>query len=590
MPRLAALLLPLTLLLSDAPDARQLMARSTPAEMERRLEADRSLVPSTLGILATALGGDDPALVKETGDYLAAAARSRSRRLGAAGRWQPGQVEDLLVLQLVQPERFVTDAAFRQRVLDLLPRALDPAVPPALRDGLLAELNQVRGVDFAASERVESAWGAVPRRSGERRTAYPSPAPRFGHDTGGALAASVYSLSSTFFSAEEATSFLAAVHEAAPERRLLVLTDPPLQRALAGSPGVRLLPTYGRPYSPWPRDPFSLAREPGGRLLVLLRPNTQPGREEDLFLGRELVQNLPGDLDKAWGQVHWAEAPVPFHNGQILLTPDAVWLSLHSLEPHILQILGLSRVPVESFGTAAGIDRYQEAAGKAARELAAFYGRPVRFVHPLAGPGTGDIQARRRLLGTLGGGAGYDLDSLLTLLPRPDGGLTALVADVSEGRRLLAALPGDDWLSLERGYGLAPAAGSGPALRERVAAAQETAEASRLDGFLDLVAEHLKKEGLQVRRLPLLAMPVALLRDRAGLEHDTFLLTWNNVVVETRGDLRRAEGFSSLLPTGDRDARAAFAAAGVRLDLFPPLVRSVVLNGGYRCASNHIRG
>ncbi|HEX3553357.1 MAG TPA: hypothetical protein VIA62_09010 [Thermoanaerobaculia bacterium] len=32
-----------------------------------------------------------------------------------------------------------------------------------------------------------------------------------------------------------------------------------------------------------------------------------------------------------------------------------------------------------------------------------------------------------------------------------------------------------------------------------------------------------------------------------------------------------------------------FAGLGVHLDLFPPLVRSVILNGGYRCASNHLR-
>ena len=92
-----------------------------------------------------------------------------------------------------------------------------------------------------------------------------------------------------------------------------------------------------------------------------------------------------------------------------------------------------------------------------------------------------------------------------------------------------------------------------------------------------------------MRRLPLLAVPVALLRNREGLTHDEFLITWNNVVAETRAGRLRAEGFASLIPTGDRLVRKAFAAAGAQLDLFPPLVRSVILNGGYRCASNHER-
>ena len=74
-----------------------------------------------------------------------------------------------------------------------------------------------------------------------------------------------------------------------------------------------------------------------------------------------------------------------------------------------------------------------------------------------------------------------------------------------------------------------------------------------------------------------------------GLSHGEFFLTWDNVVVETRKDGVRAEGFASLLPSGDAQARETFQALGVRLDLFPPLVRSVILNGGYRCASNHVR-
>ncbi len=460
---------------------------------------------------------------------------------------------------------------------------LDPKAPTGLRDALLRELNEVRGFDFTASDEVERAWGAVPRRATERRAAFTPGGQRFDADTAGRLTASVYSLPSFFFDLQTADAFLSAVHAASPERTLVVLTDGAVLAGLAPRAralNLRLLDTYGRPYSPWPRDPFSLVHTRKGALRVLVRPNLQPGREEDANLGPELVQNLPEDLDRAWGKVTWATAPVPFHNGQVLLTPDAAWITLHALEPRILALLGLDRVPVASFATAAGIDRYLAAADRAAGELAGLYGRPVRFVHPL--PRRGDLAARTELMRGIGGGAGYDLDSIVTLLP----GGKALVADVGLGRSLLARLPAADRDSLRRGFGLEPA---GDALASALAAAQGTPGMEALGGFLDLVAGELARSGMTVRRLPLLTVPVVLLADRSGLSHESFLLTWNNAVVEVRQGQVRAEGFSYLLPSGDQEAREAFAALGAHLDLFPPLTRSIVLNGGYRCASNHVR-
>ncbi len=61
------------------------------------------------------------------------------------------------------------------------------------------------------------------------------------------------------------------------------------------------------------------------------------------------------------------------------------------------------------------------------------------------------------------------------------------------------------------------------------------------------------------------------------------------MVVEVRGGKPRAEGFASLLPEGGRLARETYARAGTELDLLPPLVASVIHNGGYRCASNQVR-
>jgi hypothetical protein len=520
---------------------------------------------------------------------LSSAARERSRELARRGSWSHEDVDGLLALELVNPERFVSDEAFRREVIAHLPGSLDPAAMPALRDALLLELNQVRGFDFAASDAVERAWGAIPRRAAERRVGYDAAGLHFDPDVDGNLTASVYSLPSFFFAAAAAEPFLAAVRAVDPQRTLIVLTDSPLRNSLqprARVLGLRLLDTHGRAYSPWPRDPFSLVHARNGGVRVLVRPNLQRGREEDANLGPELVRSLPDDLDRAWGKTAWTAAPVPFHNGQVLLTRDAAWLTLHTLEPRILALLGLDRVPIESFATAAGIDRYLAAADQAAGELAALYGRSARFVHPLPRSGSGDVATRRSFLWRLAGGAGYDLDSIVTLVPGRRGKVGVLVADVAGGRDLLARLVPGDWDGLRRGYGLEP---TGEALATEIATAQRTPAMDGLGSFLDLTAEHFKSLGFEVRRLPLLAIPVPLLQDHSGLTHSSFLITWNNVVVERRKKTLRAEGFASLIPTGDRLARDAFASLGVHLDLFPPLVRSVILNGGYRCASNHLR-
>jgi hypothetical protein len=547
----------------------------SPEQMEVRLAADPALLPATAAALGRALEG---ASRSKAADYLATLARARCRRLARQGSWTPTDLQELLTIQLADPERFVNEPAFRSRVLEILPHTLDASSPARLRDDLLFELNQVRGIDFAASEAIEAGWGAVPRRALERRIDFPKSTAdrlRFFDEAERPLTASVYSLPSFFFNLDETAAFLSGIRQAAPDRTLIVLTDFPLRRGLEERSDLklRLLDTYGRPYSPWPRDPFSLVQSPSGAVRVLVRPNRQPGREEDANLGPELIQNLPDDLDRAWGGAAWTVAPVPFHNGQVLTTRNAAWITLHALEPRVLSLLKLQRVPVDTFSSAAGVGRYVAAVKKAAAELETLYGRPVRFVHPLS-----DDPALMRLLG---GGAGYDLDSIVTLLP----GSQALVADVTAGRELLAKLTPEDWKALRDGYGLEP---EGEALAQAMAAAQSAA--SDLDGFLDLTAEHLTKQGMEVRRLPLLSVPVALLRNREGLAHREFLITWNNVVAETRDGQLRAEGFSSLIPAGDRLARDAFAAAGAHLDLVPPLVRSVILNGGYRCASNHVRG
>jgi hypothetical protein len=261
-----------------------------------------------------------------------------------------------------------------------------------------------------------------------------------------------------------------------------------------------------------------------------------------------------------------------------------LWLSLHSVEPRALALLGLDRVPVESFAEAAGFARYGAAVRRAGAELAALLGRRVEFVHPLPADerdASAPLVARQ-----LGGGAGVDLDTYLTLLPRGEGLPLALVGEPRFGTRLLETAAAGELTVLSKTYELAL---EGDDLRRALLDAQAEPRGEGLEAYLDLVARHLERRGLVVRRLPLLRIPTALLADRRGVSHREFLLGWNNVVLETGAEGIRAEGFASGLAAGDAAARRVFTEAGTELSLLPPLVHSVVLNGGYRCASNHLR-
>ncbi|HVS03816.1 MAG TPA: hypothetical protein VMT16_13700 [Thermoanaerobaculia bacterium] len=414
------------------------------------------------------------------------------------------------------------------------------------------------------------------------------PAPRraetagllFSADTRGAIEATVLSLPSPLIARGAAEALLGALREMAPERQLVVLSDLPL--AGPDDPRTAWLDTSGRDYSPWPRDPFTLARGRGGRVHVVIRPNLQTGREGDARMGVELVAGLPPALAERWGRPLWSRASTPFHNGQLLASGDALWLSLHSVEPRTLEVLDLPRVPVERFLSPGGALEYTAAARRAAAELADLYGRPWRLVHPLPDGGAGDPGLMRRL----GGGAGYDLDSLVTLLETDGGALRALVADLSLGRQGLAGVPASDWEGFRSGYGIAPPAAELPRLLAR---AQDEPRGRALGDFLELVAAHLAGQGLPVSRLPLLRVPVGLLA-RGDLDHAELLVGWNNVVVSTdAAGALQAEGFASLLPTLDAAVSETFTAAGSSLHLLPPLIESVVRNGGYRCATNQLR-
>ncbi|HET8797878.1 MAG TPA: hypothetical protein VFO89_09325 [Thermoanaerobaculia bacterium] len=544
--------------------ARNLTAGVAPEALEARLAAEPARIPETMRALGDALLSDDAQLVRALQEYLPRVALAYARRVsGSFSREQ--HLALLTVFQLVDPMRYLEDPRFRARVDPLLPRTLDAKIARPVRDAALRELSDVVRIDFTLAETCARAWGFEARDTAARRIAFDAKRLRMPDDLRGPIEASFFSINSAFFTADEARTFLAAVRRAAPKRRIVVLTD--LDLAMND---VDAIDSVARAYTPWPRDPFTIARTGDGGVLFVNRPNLQPDREEDVNLVRGLIQKLPKALDDAW-RPRWTVAPVPFHNGHILLTPDAAWISLHTVEIRALAILGLTRVPVETLDTAEGVARYQTAVRQAADELSMLYQRPVRFVHPL--------EPKPERMRRIAGGGGFDLDSLVTLLPGKRT-TTALVGDIALGAQLAREA---DWTRAHAAYGFT---GDAASLGARMAAAQSARRTQGLAMFLDAVAESLAARGMIVRRIPLLNVPASMIA--AGVERD-FLLTWNNVVLERSGTASRAEGFASLVEAGDAIARAAFRDAGYALDLYPPLVRSIVLSGGYRCASNHLR-
>lgn len=551
-----------------------------PAVVEQSLVDRPDLAETLLATLADALGRADDGLVDRLASYAVAIARERSWRLSdrRAEDWPDDEILGLVSLQLLDAPRFGRDPGFRARVVTRLPDGLDPTVSPALRSRVLGALAAAPGIDFRTFEDLAYAWKALARTSSGRL----APGGRPSVLDGPGIDASMFVLPSSLFGDDEVLRFLAAVNDAAPDRNLIVLTDGPLLRRLAPharAMNVDLIDTFGTPFSPWPRDPLTLALSPSGGVHVLLRPNAQPRRELDALIGLALIDGLPDTLDRMWGPLTWSTASVPFHNGQVLLTPKRAWISIHTQEERILELQGLDRVPAARFDDPDTVARYVDAARRAAGELEEVYGRPIAFVHPLPSPGPDAASLMRRL----GGGAGYDLDSLVTLLPDLSGALSALVGDLEAGRKLLAGASDEELAALADVYGLEE-----DGLRGALEAAQTTPRAEALQGFLDLVARYLEAE-TRVLRLPLLQVPLSLRREPSPSLGAEFLLTWNNVVLEQRSGELLAEGFAGHFAPGDRAAEAVFAAAGYRLRLLPALVQSVLRNGGYRCASQHFR-
>ncbi|HEX9501774.1 MAG TPA: DUF1634 domain-containing protein, partial [Thermoanaerobaculia bacterium] len=366
------------------PFARDLLMQEPAAELAQALAAQPELMPSVLRNLGTAMMSSDAALVDNLHRYLADVTRAAKTNIAS--------------IVILDPLRYLEDTAFRKRMTEFLPETMAGLTRDTARS-VLDQLDASASLDFDTFEKIAAAHGVVRRASSVRQSAFTDKL-RMPDDVSGPIETSFYSLSSAFFKPDEVKRFLDAVHAASPKRHIVVLGDAAIRRSLPA--GVTFVDDHARAFTPWPRDPFILARH-GKSVVFVNRPNAQPNREEDRNMARMLVDQ--------WDDVSWTVAPIPFHNGHILLTPAAVWISIHTVEFRALSLLGLDHVPTESFGP------YLDAVRQAAGELQAFYRRPVRFVHPLSD------------MALLGGGAGFDLDSIVTILPPSN----ALVGDIELG-------------------------------------------------------------------------------------------------------------------------------------------------------------
>jgi hypothetical protein len=464
---------------------RELIRTTPPERLAGLMLANPDQIPPILRNLGTVVMTDDRDLRRALNIYMNGLAHAIAPK---------ADVQRLTAVIVVDPLRYGHVAAFRERINEVLPERLSH-VPPAKARAVIEELTKSADLDFDLAE------AAIRGRSIHRRIDF---ATLRVPDDSSPIEASIYSLNSSFFSDAEIRTFLSAVRAASPRRKLVVLGD-----------RERL----GRFFTPWPRDPFIVARDANNRVVFVNRPDAQRDREEDQNMARAIIDTLPAPLDEAW-KPRWTVAPFFFHNGNILITPDTVWTTAY-----------------------ADFD---------VKQLERFYARRVRLVHP---PSIKPLP-------------GVDLDSIVTLLGR-----TALVADINLGIRMTK---GADWSRVQHEYPLRP----GDYL-----AAQNSPRTLALQQFLDTVAMELQRDGFTVKRLPLLNIPTSFVaRADVPQDHD-FLMTWNNVVIEGK----RAEGFASLLPGVDAEVKKMFADAGYTLTLFPPLTHSIVLGGGYRCASNHVR-
>ena len=139
------------------PFARALLARVPAEALAKRLKENPDLIPPVLRNLGTALMTNDAALRDRLVVYEGGVAR-------AFPVHNDEELRRLAAIVVVDPVRYGSDEAFRQRMNALLPRIVAATAAPAAR-AILDELTTLLPLDFDTAEAVATAAHLVPRAS-----------------------------------------------------------------------------------------------------------------------------------------------------------------------------------------------------------------------------------------------------------------------------------------------------------------------------------------------------------------------------------------------------------------------------------------
>lgn len=480
---------------------------------------------------------------------------------------------------------------FRERVLRLMRCISLCSFDQEAEALILSCIGRVPEVDDRTFEFLRLQKG-LSKRDSSRRYVVPDAFSLICSD--GIIDTSFFSLPHAYFTLAEMADFALDIRANFPNRRILIMTDvaslePVVKEKflrVMDRAEVNVLDTVGRSYSPWPRDPFLPVWNQDHFLHFLIRPNLQSGRKSDSFMAREIIQSLPTKLEKDLGVVTWSFSALPFHGGQFLMTESHVWCSLFSFYERVLEQLGSSSLDAKEMATEEGWGRLAQAVISSKNDYEKYFARKFRFVHPLP-PELSEADLLT-LPSALIGGSGFDLDSLFTVAQVPDSGKeVAAIGSIAMGIQLIMQSGDEELYGFQRKFKLTC---DGDSFKSMLLEHNQLPKASRLEEFLDLLTSEMKRQGVEVVRLPLILVPSASASGRPPIQNqsESFVIGWNNVVLETSGNQLYAEGFGMHWPSGDSLAQELYKKIHIRLRLLHPLVESIVAGGGYRCASFHV--
>lgn len=592
--------------LLSAEDAGPPMAsliQSSPEEFETRLSRDpvfaRKIIPQLAQSLTEASTDPNRLLA-----YLATASKARALRISQnGGPWSESQINEILTLAFIDPNRFFgDDPAFQAIILKHLPDSIGAETPVPLRRLLLNTLSQVSSIEYDRLETISLGWEMSHRTSRQRELPFPALRGLSCSDGTSPLQALLFSFPSSMFDPEDCIALLSSVHQSSPNVALAVVSDFVTADSKtaewfvtkAQTLGSHLIAPLGSPPSPWLRDPILVARDREDRLVFVNRAGPQLGREQDQNIPREFIRGLPAGFEDLTGPIHWSQAPLHFHGGHLLSTPRSVWISTHSIETRILQRLGLESINIPRLIEPSGWADFTDAVIASAADLRSLGCRHVQWVHPWPSAPAG--MEHSQFVHNLGGGNDIDLDTLLTILPGEPAD-TALIGDPKTGATLLEQISDAELAEFSRRFEMGLQPGD---LRRELTQWWNSPHVISLSAFQDLMESHLRSEGLRVRRTPILMVPTRLIaahpKFALNQPHVHFPIGFSNVVLDSSHDPNhpaapplRAHCFESCLPTFDAEAGRVYAEAGCELILHPTLVESVISEGGFRCATQEIR-